>query len=146
MLGYWRRPAATASALRDGVLHTGDDGYVDADGNLFFGERRSYVINRGGANVYPSDVEAVLRDIPSVADAAVVGIPDRRLGERVAAAVVATADEAPDLELIASICRSKLARYQVPEVLVALPSLPRNTMGKVVKSDVRRAILDRADT
>jgi len=136
MLGYWRRPDATADALRDDVLRTGDLGYLTPDGDLFITDRKGDLIVRGGANVYPAEVERVLHEEPRVAACAVVGIPDERLGERVVAAVV-VADGAvvTDDELRAH-CRDSLARYKVPEVFRFVDDLPRNAMGKVVKRDV----------
>ena len=85
MLGYWDRPEATAEALRDGILRTGDLGYLTADGDLVITDRKGDLIVRGGANVYPAEVERVLHEEPRVAACAVVGIPDERLGERVVA-------------------------------------------------------------
>jgi acyl-CoA synthetase (AMP-forming)/AMP-acid ligase II len=133
MLGYWGRPDATAEALRDGVLHTGDLGFLTRDGDLVITDRKGDLIIRGGANVYPAEVERVLHEDPRVAGCAVVGIPDERLGERVAAAIVV----APDAELTAdqlrAHCAASLARYKVPEVFLFVDDLPRNAMGKVVK-------------
>ena len=87
MLGYWERPEATAEALAGGELHTGDLGFLDADGYLHLRDRKSLVIIRGGANVYPAEVERVLLEAPGVAAGAVLGVPDERLGERVVAVV-----------------------------------------------------------
>ena len=87
MLGYWNRDDATAETLRDGVLHTGDLGFVDDDGFLHVRDRKSLVIIRGGGNVYPAEIERVLHERPEVEACAVVGLPDERLGERVAVAV-----------------------------------------------------------
>ncbi len=140
MLGYLRRPRATAKAVQNGLLRTGDRGRVDDDGVLVVEGRLNRMINRGGANIYPDDIEAVLRSLESVVDAAVVGIPDRRLGERVAAAVVAADPGGVDLEVLGSACRTQLARYQVPEVIVLVEELPRNAMGKVVPAAVRELI------
>ena len=89
MLGYWERPDATAEALAGGELHTGDVGFLDDDGYLHLRDRKSLVIIRGGANVYPAEVERVLLEAPGVVASAVVGVPDERLGERVVAVVEA---------------------------------------------------------
>ena len=89
MLGYWGRPEATAEALAGGVLHTGDLGEVGDDGYLRIRDRKSLLILRGGANVYPAEVERVLLEAPGVAACAVLGVPDERLGERVVAVVEA---------------------------------------------------------
>ena len=87
MLGYWQRDDATAETLRDGLLHTGDLGFVDDDGFLHIRDRKSLLIIRGGGNVYPAEIERVLHERPEIEACAVVGMPDERLGERVAVAV-----------------------------------------------------------
>jgi acyl-CoA synthetase (AMP-forming)/AMP-acid ligase II len=136
MLGYWKRPEETARALRDGAYHTGDLGFLDPEGNLFIRGRRNELILRGGANVYPAEVERVLRSHPAVADCAVLGRPDPRLGERVVAAVVLAAGaRTGEAELVAH-CRAELARYKVPESLRFVAALPRNAMGKVQKREL----------
>jgi acyl-CoA synthetase (AMP-forming)/AMP-acid ligase II len=133
MLGYWERPEATAEAIVDGELRTGDLGFVDADGYLHIRDRRSLLIIRGGANVYPAEVERVLLEAPGVAACAVVGVADDRLGER----VVALAEgEALDVEALRSHCLAALAPYKVPERFVVVPALPRNAMGKIVRKDL----------
>ncbi|MEZ5502320.1 MAG: AMP-binding protein [Halioglobus sp.] len=138
MLGYWNRPEATAAALGNGIYHTGDLGFLDERGQLFIRGRQNDLIIRGGANVYPAEVERVLASHPAVADAAVLGIPDERLGQRVAAVVElrtppgAGAENALVDEL-QSYCREQLARYKVPEQVRFIHSLPRNAMNKVVK-------------
>ena len=92
MLGYWERPEASAAALAGGELHTGDVGFLDEGGYLHLRDRKSLVIIRGGANVYPAEVERVLLDAPGVVASAVIGVPDERLGERVVAVVEADVD------------------------------------------------------
>jgi long-chain acyl-CoA synthetase len=136
MLGYWNRPDATAAALRDGVLFTGDLGYLTVDGDLVVTDRKGDLILRGGANVYPAEVERVLHEDPRVAACAVVGIPDERLGERVVAAVVAAhgdGDRGVEAEELRELCARSLARYKIPEQFLFVDELPRNAMGKVVK-------------
>ena len=133
MLGYWDRPEATAEALRDGILHTGDLGYLTADRDLVITDRKGDLIVRGGANVYPAEVERVLHEEPRVAACAVVGIPDERLGERVAAAVVRGGDAPLTADELREHCARSLARYKVPERFLFVDELPRNAMGKVVK-------------
>ncbi len=145
MLGYLGRPEATAEALRGGVLHTGDLGFVDEHGQLVIRGRQTEMILRGGANVYPAEVERVMVDHPGVREVAVLGLPDERLGEVVAAGLVAEAGPwasgDPDLlvEDVRSFCRERLARYKVPDRMLVLDVLPRNTMGKVVKGDLAPA-------
>jgi long-chain acyl-CoA synthetase len=133
MLGYWRRPEP---ALHEGLLHTGDLGYLDDHGDLFVLDRKELVILRGGANVYPAEVEAVLLEVPGVRGCAVLGAPDERLGERVVA--VLEVDEAfgapgPDdpALVLRRHCLERLARYKVPDRFVFCGPLPRNAMGKV---------------
>jgi long-chain acyl-CoA synthetase len=135
MLGYWNKPDATAEALRDGVYRSGDLGSLDADGKLFIHGRRNELILRGGANVYPAEVERVLRADPRVADCAVLGIDDERLGQRVAAAVVLAGETAsPHVAgALRAHCAAELARYKVPDAIHFIAALPRNSMGKVVK-------------
>lgn len=134
MLGYWNRPEATREALRGGLYHTGDVGFLEADGNLYIRGRRNELILRGGANVYPAEVERVLGEHPSVTAVAVFGLPDARLGERVVA-VVQPAGEVTAEELIAHV-RSELARYKTPEELRFVEVMPRNAMGKIVKREL----------
>jgi acyl-CoA synthetase (AMP-forming)/AMP-acid ligase II len=137
MLEYLHRPEATGETVRDGVLYTGDLGELDDQGNLLVRDRRHSLILRGGANIYPAEVERVLNEIHGVAGVAVVGVPDLRLGQRVVAAV----EVAPGVDLTAeqldAYCRANLARYKVPEEW-RLVTLPRNAMGKVIQSEVKR--------
>jgi len=138
MLGYWDKPDETARALRGGMLHTGDLGMRDpASGQLYIRGRRGDLILRGGANVYPAEIERVLHGDPRVAACAVLGIPDERLGERVIAAVQLAdgADVAEDE--LKEICAANLARYKIPERFHFVASIPRNSMGKIVKRELR---------
>jgi long-chain acyl-CoA synthetase len=134
MLGYWRRSAATRATLVDGVLHTGDLGCV-LDGQLFPKDRRDNLILRGGASVYPAQVERVIRSLSGVADCAVVGLPDPRLGQRVAVAIELK-EQSLGAEDVLDHCRQRLARYEVPESVVFVTALPRNTMNKIVRREV----------
>jgi long-chain acyl-CoA synthetase len=139
-LGYWNQPDATAVALRDGILHTGDVGRLDAAGNLFVLDRRNDLILRGGANIYPAEVERVLHVDPRVAACAVVGRPDERLGERVVAFVqLAEGAAATEAELRAH-CEKELARYKVPEEWRFIDEFDRTPMGKIRKTVLREAL------
>jgi acyl-CoA synthetase (AMP-forming)/AMP-acid ligase II len=133
MLGYWERAEATSAALAGGELHTGDIGFLDDHGFLHLRDRKSLVILRGGANVYPAEVERVLLDAPGVVASAVFGVPDERLGERVMA-IVET--EALDEDAVRAHCEANLARYKVPERFVRVDQLPRNAMGKVARTEL----------
>ncbi|MDE0067568.1 MAG: AMP-binding protein [Acidimicrobiaceae bacterium] len=134
-LGYWRRPDATRELLRGNLLHTGDIGMLDSNKRLTVTDRRSELILRGGANVSPFDVEQALLDHPEVLEAAVYGIDDERLGERVAAAIV-TATAEPDPAALRAFLADRLARYKIPDHISVLDCLPRNSMGKVLKSEL----------
>lgn len=136
MLGYWKRPEATAKALRDGIYYTGDIGVREPDGTLYIRGRRNELILRGGANVYPAEVERVLGQHSAVSECAVFGIPDRRLGERVAAVVVLAPGAEASAEVLQGHCASELARYKVPERIAFVRSLPRNAMSKVIKREL----------
>lgn len=138
MLGYWNRPEASAEALHDGRYHTGDLGTFADDGNLYIRGRRGELILRGGANVYPAEVERVLQEHEAVAFAAVFGVPDERLGERVVAAIETVPDaDVPGAEELRAFCRARLARYKVPDRIGVVAAMPRNAMGKIVKRELR---------
>ena len=133
MKGYLHDPEATACAFTRDWLHTGDLGYFDEDRFLFIVSRKKELIIRGGYNVYPSEIENVLHAHPAVAEAAVVGIPDERLGEEVMAVVIVR----PRMELLeaelSSYCRERLAAYKCPRVFQFRSELPKNTLGKILK-------------
>jgi malonyl-CoA/methylmalonyl-CoA synthetase len=133
--GYWERPDATAEAFRDGWFRTGDLGEVDPDGYLRIVGRAKELIISGGFNVYPREVEEVLRAHPCVADAAVAGAPDPEWGERVCAFVVAGAGEVSDDEL-AAWCRDRLAPYKRPRRWSRIDEVPRNALGKVLRHEL----------
>jgi len=137
MLGYWNQREATEQTLRGGWLHTGDLGCLDADGNLFIKDRRSDLILRGGANVYPAEIERVLHADPRVAACAVLSVPDDRLGERVVAAVQLASDAKASEDELREHCRNQLARYKVPDRIVFVASFPRNSMNKILKRELR---------
>jgi acyl-CoA synthetase (AMP-forming)/AMP-acid ligase II len=137
MKGYWKQAEATASAIRDGWLHTGDAGFVDTDGYLYIHDRVKDMIISGGENVYPAEVENVLSGHPAVADVAVIGVPDARWGEAVKAVVVLRAMcPATESELIAY-SRDRIAHYKAPKSVDFIESLPRNPSGKVLKRELR---------
>ncbi|MBO2454033.1 long-chain fatty acid--CoA ligase [Actinomadura barringtoniae] len=137
--GYHGDPAATATAeaIRDGWLHTGDLAYKDADGYLYIVDRIKDLIIRGGYNVYPREVEEVLHAHPAVAEAAVVGRPDERLGEEVVAAVSPRPGTTVEPDEIIAFCRERLAAYKYPREVRVLPELPKNASGKILKRELR---------
>ncbi len=136
MKGYLHRPEATAEAFTGDWLHTGDLGYFDSDGFLFIVSRKKELIIRGGYNVYPSEIENVLHAHPAVAEAAVVGVPDERLGEEVMAVVIVRgAAELREPEVV-SWCRERLAAYKCPRIIQFRAELPKNSLGKVLKDEL----------
>ena len=139
-VGYWQRPEASAELLRGGLLHTGDVGFFDDAGFLHVRDRRNQMIIRGGANVYPAEVERVLAAARGVEACAVFGFPDDRLGERVAAAVQPAAGVSLAIEALVDHCTAELARYKVPERIVFVESFARNSMGKIDRRRLRELI------
>jgi acyl-CoA synthetase (AMP-forming)/AMP-acid ligase II len=137
MVGYYRAPELTEQTLRDGWVHTGDLGRTDEEGFLYIVDRKKDMIIRGGFNVYPAEVEAVLQQHPAVLEVAVVGVPHPSLGEDVAAFVIRRADADVDAEELAAFCVDKLADFKRPRHYQFLPVLPRNAMGKVLKRNLR---------
>lgn len=135
--GYWRNEAATREALEDGWLHTGDVGEIAKDGTLSIRGRIKEMIITGGFNVYPREVELVLEQHPAVVEVAVVGLPSERWGEEVTAFVVAREAVEPD-ELIA-FSRERLSTYKCPRSVQFIDQLPRNAMGKVMRSQLQTA-------
>src|SRR5690606_15563975 len=132
--GYLGRPDATAAAIRDGWLHTGDLGYLDAEGYLYVADRRDDLIVSGGENVYPAEVESALLGLPGVEECTVVGLTDERWGQVVAAVIVGGAD----LDEVPALLRGRLAGYKIPRRLVRWDEpLPRTASGKLQRHLVR---------
>jgi acyl-CoA synthetase (AMP-forming)/AMP-acid ligase II len=142
MSGYWGQPDASASALRNGWLHTGDLGRFSSKGVLTLLDRTKDVIISGGSNVYAVEVERVLEAHPKVREAAVVGIPDELWGERVAAAIVASDPGDRLWSELETLCRGQLSDYKVPRRYRFVDELPRNTYGKVLKGELRRVLTE----
>jgi O-succinylbenzoic acid--CoA ligase len=131
MQGYLDDPAATALALRDGWLHTGDIGFLDDAGGLRVLDRRDDLIVSGGENVYPAEIEAVLVGHPAVAEAGVAGVADEDLGSKVVAWIVANDEAAVDSQALAEHCRARLAGFKRPREFRFVSSLPRTVAGKL---------------
>jgi long-chain acyl-CoA synthetase len=135
MAGYWNQPAATARAIRDGWLHTGDIGALDAEGFLTLMDRSKDLVISGGNNIYPREVEEVLLTHPEVQEVGVIGRPDPEWGESLVAYVVPKgAVSAQDLDRL---CLAHLARYKRPKQYRFVNELPKNNYGKVLKTVLR---------
>lgn len=139
MKGYWNNPTATADALRDGWLHTGDVARLDADGYLTLVDRLKDMIISGGRNVYSVEVENALSAHPLVRDVAVVGRPHPVYGESIVAVVDAAEPEALDLAQLRAFCSTRVADYKLPHDLVIAP-IPRNASGKILKHVLRTQV------
>jgi fatty-acyl-CoA synthase len=137
MRGYWNLPDASAEALKDGWLHTGDAGILDDEGYLYIQDRTKDMIVSGGENVYPREIENVLFEHPGVADVAVIGIPDEKWGETVKAIIVLREGQAVTAEAVIEFCKGKLAGYKRPRSVDFIEALPRNASGKVLKKELR---------
>ncbi|MEJ8647120.1 AMP-binding protein [Streptomyces sp. MS1.AVA.3] len=135
--GYWRRPDATAEAIPDGELRTGDIGFMDADGWLYVVDRKKDMINASGFKVWPREVEDVLYSHPAVREAAVVGVPDAYRGESVKAYVSLRPGTAPDPAELAAYCKERLAAYKYPRAVEILAELPKTTSGKILRRELR---------
>ncbi|HET9692507.1 MAG TPA: long-chain fatty acid--CoA ligase [Acidimicrobiales bacterium] len=137
MKGYLGRPDATAEVMRGGWFHTGDLAYADDDGYLFIVDRKKDLIIRGGYNVYPREIEEVLFTHPDVAEAAVVGKPDERLGEEVVAFLVPRAGASIDPDQVGAWAKERLAAYKYPRDVRVIDSLPKGPTGKILKKELR---------
>jgi len=142
LLGYYGDEAATAAALRDGRLHTGDNAYADEDGYLYFFDRKKDMIKRAGENVSAIEVEATLIDHPGIAEAAVVGVPDDIRDEAVAAVVVASASGALSADEVMEYCRGHLSKFKVPTVVRFVEELPKTSIGKIRKDELRKLLAE----
>lgn len=137
MAGYYKDPEATAEASRHGWHHTGDIGYLDADGYLFIVDRLKDMIITGGFNVYSAEVEQALLAHPGVLDCAVIGLPDEKWGERVTAVVQPHPGQSPAAGDLRAFVRSRLGGVKTPKQVEIWPDLPRSRIGKVLKSEVK---------
>ncbi len=140
MKGYWKQPEATAEALRDGWLYTGDLATVDGDGYISIVDRKKDMIIVSGYNVYPREVEEVLFKHPAVADASVIGVPDDYQGESVMAVVVLKPDQTATEQEIIDYCRNEIAVFKCPRKVVFRDALPKNNTGKVLRRELRESV------
>ncbi len=137
MKGYWNQPQATAVAIVDGWFRTGDAGYFDEDGFLYIYDRVKDMIVSGGENIYPAEIENALFSHPSVADVAVIGVPDDKWGEAVKAIVVVETGHKLAAEEIITHARSRIAGFKVPKSVDFVTTLPRNPSGKILRRELR---------
>ena len=137
MKGYAGGGGTVSSPAHDGWLPTRDMGWIDADGYIFLAGRKDDMIIRGGENISPAEVEAVLYSHSGVEEAAVIGMPDVEWGQRVAAVVVARAGATLSEEELSEFCRQRLSSFKKPEVFHFVEGLPKNQMGKILKKDLR---------
>jgi fatty-acyl-CoA synthase len=138
--GYWKDPQKTEAAFFGDWFRTGDVGHLDAEGFLYLTDRKKDMIISGGENIASSEVERVIYELPQVQDAAVIGVPDERWGERPVAIVVLKPEQSLSIEALREHCRRKLAGFKVPRELILRPELPRNPSGKILKRVLRELI------
>ena len=138
MTGYWKNSEATAEILEDGRLHTGDIGYMDESGYFYLVDRIKDLIITGGYNVYPSTVEAAIREHPAVQDVAVLGIPDAHWGQRVTACIVPRDGRGIVEADLRRFLKDKISPYETPKSVELLDELPKSMIGKVLKAELRR--------
>jgi len=137
MVGYWNNPDATAQALRDGWVHTGDVGYLDDEGYLYLVDRKKDMIISGGENIYSREVEDAVAEHPAVREVAVIGVPDPYWGESVRAIVVLRPGACADAQQIIDHTRTLIASYKCPKSVEFVDALPRLPTGKVSKRELR---------
>jgi acyl-CoA synthetase (AMP-forming)/AMP-acid ligase II len=139
MTGYYKNPSATAEVMRNGFIHTGDVGFLDEDGLLHIVDRIKDMIISGGFNVYPAEVEEVLRGHPAVAECAVIGVPHAEWGEAVVAAIELKPGQTATVAEILAHAREHLGGVKTPKAIEFWPSLPRSAVGKVLKKAVKES-------
>jgi malonyl-CoA/methylmalonyl-CoA synthetase len=136
--GYWQKPDETASAFEKGWFRSGDLGKVDEDGYYYLTDRCKHIIISGGENISPKEIEGVINQLDEVLESSVVGIPDKTWGEKVVAAVVTKAESGIKAGEIQTYCKKHLHNWKCPKEIAFLKELPKNTMGKVLKEDVKK--------
>ncbi len=142
MLGYWNDPERTREALRDGWLFTGDIGYKDEEGYLYLVDRKGDMIISGGENVHPTETENTLQEHPAVREVAVVGVPDPKWGEAVKAVVAPEPGRGVTAEELIAFCKERLAGYKCPRSIDFVDELPKSTVGKILRREVKRRYCD----
>jgi len=142
--GYYKNPEETENAIRDGWLYSGDIGYMDDEGYLFIVDRKKDMIIAGGYNIYPRDIDEVLFEHPKIEEACAVGIPDSYRGETVKVFIVPREGETLTEEEVIVFCKKKLAAYKVPKMVEFMDELPKSTVGKVLRRELREMEIERA--
>jgi fatty-acyl-CoA synthase len=146
MSGYWHDKKATDAVLKDGWFHTGDIGHIDDEGYLVVEDRKKDMIISGGENIYPAALELILAECPDIEEAAVVARPDERWGEVPVAVVVLKAGSRMKAEGVLALFEGRIARYKHPRAVLFVDRLPRTSIGKVVKAEIRKIARDTAAT
>src|SRR5258707_5014048 len=140
MKGYLKKPEATAEALKDGWFHTGDVATRDDEGYYFIVDRKKDMIIRGGFNVYPREIEEVLYAHPAVQEAAVIGVPDERMGEEVSAVVSLKPGQTVSENELIAFTKERLAAYKYPRTIRFLDSLPKGPTGKILTKELKQQV------
>ena len=140
MVGYYKQPEETAEALRSGWLHTGDVGYLDEEGYLFITDRIKDLVIKGGYNIYPSEIEGYLEPHPSIAEVAVIGIPDEKYGEALMAFVVKMPGEELTESDVMEYARSRITPFKAPSKVKFVDALPKSLVGKILKKELRNMV------
>jgi long-chain acyl-CoA synthetase len=143
MVGYYKRPEETREVLRGGWLHTGDVGYLDEDGYLFITDRIKDMIIKGGYNIYPSEIEGYLEEHPAIAEVSVIGIPDEKYGEAVLVFVVRVAGRDLSEQEVIEFAKAKMTPFKAPSKVKFVDQLPKSLVGKVLKKELRKMVLQR---
>jgi long-chain acyl-CoA synthetase len=138
MIGYLNKPEATAETIKDGWLHTGDMGYMDEIGHVYISGRKKEMLNRGGENIYPREIEIPLEKHPKIAAVGVIGAPDPALGERVRACIILKEKGSMTAEEVVDYLRDKIAKYKLPEFVEFMDELPTNPTGKILKHELKK--------
>jgi long-chain acyl-CoA synthetase len=144
MKEYWNNPEETKGQLVDGWLHTGDIAQMDEDGYLFIVDRKKDMIIAGGFNIYPREIDEILYQHPKVAEAVTVGIPDKYRGETVKAFVVLKPGQTATDKEIMDFCKAKLTAYKVPKLIEFRDSLPKSTVGKILRKILKQEEAEKA--
>lgn len=135
---YYRQPELSEAVFKDGWCHTGDLGFEDEDGFLYFVDRAKDMVKSGGENIYPKEIEEIIIEHPKVRDVAVIGVPDPKFGEGVKAFIVPMEGQSLTDEEIISYCKTQMASYKKPRYIEFIDALPRNVSGKVMKNELRK--------